>query len=90
MRTSNETGPAPAQTRSRTAHDRLAGLRLGLGEDLADRAADDHLDQLVRPGVGDLLLADQPAVAQHGDAIGDAEDLVEAMRDIDHADAALP
>ncbi len=32
--------------------------------------------------------ADQRAVAQHGDAVGDLEHLVEPVRDVDHADAA--
>ena len=62
---------------------------VGLCEELAGRTADDHLDQFVRLRLADRLLAHQLAVAQHGDAVGDAEDLVEPVRDIDHADAAF-
>src|SRR5208337_4343654 len=30
-----------------------------------------------------------PAIAEHGDAVAELEDLVKAMRDVDHGDAAL-
>ena len=36
----------------------------------------------------DLFLADEAAVAKHDDAVGDAENFIETVRDIDHADAA--
>jgi len=37
--------------------------------------------------VAALARADGFAVAQHGDAIGHAHDLIEAMRNVDNADA---
>ena len=63
---------------------------VALVEELEGRAADDQADELVGSGVAHGLLADEAPVAQHHDPVGDAKDLVEAMRDVDHADAAAP
>ena len=54
-------------------------------------AADHPRDDLIERDVGDRgCLADRPAVAQHYDAIGDRCDLFHLVRDVAHADAALP
>ena len=58
------------------------------GNRLVDRAADHHLDQVVVAGLGDRAGRDVGAVAQHGDPVGEHEDLLEAMADVDDADAA--
>src|ERR1700677_893994 len=58
---------------------------LALVEELERRAADDQANELVGIGVAHGLLTDQPSVAHHHDPVGDAKDLVEAMRDVDHA-----
>ena len=52
------------------------------------RPAHDHLDETRRGRARDLFFADEASVAKHGDAVGDAEDLIETMGDIDHAHAA--
>ena len=67
----------------------LAGLRLCLDEEIGGRAADDHFDEFRRTCVADHLLTDQFAVTENRDAVCNAENLVQAMRDIDHADAAF-
>ncbi|MEY9883986.1 hypothetical protein ABIA43_005520 [Bradyrhizobium sp. USDA 328] len=50
-------------------------------------ATEHHADQLEARQRGGLTLADQAAVAQHGDAVGDFVDLVEEVADEDDADA---
>ena len=52
------------------------------------RAPDHHVDQLVRAGRGDLRGCHELAVAQHGDAVGELEHLLQAVADVDDADAA--
>ncbi len=52
-------------------HDVADRTRCVLG--LAHLAADHHADDLVVVELGDRLRADQPAVAQHRDAVGDAK-----------------
>jgi hypothetical protein len=59
-------------------------------KELEGRTADDEANELVGIGVAHGLLADEAPVAHHHDPVGDAKDLVEAMRDVDHADAAAP
>src|ERR1700722_1195676 len=63
---------------------------LALVEELECRATDDKADELVGIRLAHGLLADEAPVAHHHDPIGDAKDLVQAMRDIDHADTAAP
>ena len=64
------------------------GLRRRLLEQLARRAADDHFHQLLRRSLIDWLLAHQLSVAQHRNPIRNAENLVQPVRDINHADPA--
>jgi len=52
-----------------------------LGEDLVDRTPDHHLDQLAFLHLGDQALAHELAVAEDRVAVGDAEDLIELVRD---------
>jgi hypothetical protein len=75
-----------------TAHDdpRQAWQGLAFVEELERRTSDDEADEFVGIGVAHGLLADEAPVAHHHDPIGDAKDLVEAVRDIDHADAPAP
>ena len=51
------------------------------------RAADHVLDEAVFGDFGDGFGADMLAVADHGDAVGDAEDLVQTVGDVDDGDA---
>ena len=81
-------GHRPAHEIARLEH-RRADRRDGLGEEALDPPPDHHLHEFADVGVGDVARADIGAVAQHGDAIGDRENLVEAMADIDDPDAAL-
>ncbi len=59
-----------------------------LGKQVLDAPPDHHLDEFGGVGVGDFARADIGAVAQHRDAVGDLEHLVEPMADVDDADAA--
>ena len=61
----------------------------GARENFLERPADHHLNQ---PGAGDLadrLRADNPPVLQDGDVVGDLEDLVEPVRDVNNRHALL-
>ena len=61
-----------------------------LGEQLVDRAADHHRDERrPRRPRRSARVPTQRAVAQHGDAVGEREDLRHPVADIDDADAAL-
>ena len=63
------------------------GLRNGLEVEFAQFSAH-HFGNELKPGQGGgLELADEFAVAQHGDAIGDGVDLVEKMRDEQDAES---
>ena len=66
---------------ARNRQDRLADGNIDLGEDLANIAADHHLDQLILVHIGNQPLADHAAIAKHGIAVGDAEDLIELVAD---------
>ena len=66
---------------------RRAGAPLGLAEDVQRRAADDEADNVVGRRLGDRLFAHLQPVTHHHHAVGDAEDLVEPVGDVDHADA---
>ena len=57
-------------------------------ERVAHRASDDHLHQFAGVGFARRDRRQPPAVAKNGDPIGDAEDLVEPMGDVDDADVA--
>ncbi len=65
-----------------------APVRRRLLNSVEGGAPDDEPDQRVGRGVGDARLADLQAVAHHHHPVGDAEDLVEAMGHVDHADVA--
>ena len=71
---------------ARLQHD-LADGDLALGEDGVDVAAHHEADQLRAIHVAQLAGGDGVAVAQHGDAVGDRGDFIEAVRDVDDADA---
>ena len=58
-----------------------------LGKLVVDRAADHHLDHPLARERLDRLGADVRAVAHHRDAIRDLKDLVQAVADVDDADA---
>ena len=66
--------------------DRIADLSGLLPEDVADVAADHHPDELAHVRLGDRPGADIAAVAEHGDAVAEAEDLLHAVRDVDDAE----
>ena len=51
--------------------------------------AHDHVDQLLVVDVPHVDRALHAAVAQHGGPVGQLEDLVESVRDVDHARAAI-
>ena len=65
---------------------RAHGLRLRL---FIDRAADHEPDDLGNFRRGRLERVDILAVAHDGDAVGDALELIHAVRDVDDADAGL-
>jgi len=66
----------------------LAGMRGPAGEKVLDLAADHVADDLAFGGLSRLQRGDAGAVAQHRDAVGQGEDLVEAVGDVDAGDAA--
>ena len=77
------------RTRSRASR---TGAPIGatvFGKRLSSRRPTIICHEFTDVGVGDVARTDIGAVAQHGDAIGDRKNLVEAMADIDDADAAL-
>ena len=61
----------------------------GPAKDLRGLAADDEQDGFVRRRLFDDALAGDATVAQHHHPVGDFEHLVQPMRNIDHADAAI-
>ena len=72
--------------RDRQQAARLRGVLLD--ELLGQGAAHDQLDQVVLVDVGQAARLDEAAVAEHGIAVADAEDLGQAVADIDHPLAA--
>ena len=54
---------------------------------MLEGAAGHRLDEGWARELGDGPGADGPRVPQHGDAVGDIEDLIEEMRDQDDAEA---
>src|SRR5262249_7566161 len=61
-------------------------LRVGTAELPADHHADDVVGRERTDGLG----SNHGAVAEHGDAIAEPHDLVEAVRDVEHGAARLP
>src|SRR5438067_9830907 len=66
----------------------FAALMYGFREDVADLSTDHARDDARLVERDGRVRADGATVAQDRDAVGDSEDLVELMRDVDHADAA--
>ena len=62
----------------------LARHHIALRIDLVDGAADHHAHDLVLAGVPDQSAAHHLAVAEDGEPVGDAVDLVEFVRDEQH------
>ena len=58
-------------------------------EDVGEWPADYPLDERAGRGRGDLADGDEAAVAHDGYLVGDPEDLVDAMRHVDHSDTAI-
>jgi hypothetical protein len=69
--------------------DRRADRRHRLREEALEPPPDHHLHEFANVGVGDIARADIGAVAQHRDAVGDRKNLIQAVADINDADAAL-
>ena len=67
----------------------LAGDAARERVEVVELAADHLGDELVAGQVADEVLADERAVAQHGDAVGDLVDLVEEVGDEEDGDAAV-
>ena len=61
----------------------------GPREDFVERPTDHHLNQPGAADLADLLRADNLPVLQDGDIVGDLEDLVEPVRDVNNRDAQL-
>ena len=86
-RTLNVTSRTPARWHVRLRMAR-ASRRLHVRfvpEDRRHLAADHERDERGAVHPDRLPRVDSPAVAQHGDSIGELEDLVEAMADVEHA-----
>ena len=71
-------------------HDRLVLYRQVGRAALELHIAEHHLDNALVVQLGDILLADQLAVPQHGDRVGDLPDLLEAVGDIDDDHSLVP
>ena len=84
--TSRTTPPKPSLRSSSSGAPILVAL---LGEQLVDRPADHHRDQLALVELADRRGADTGAVAQHRHAVGEREDLRQLVADIDDADALV-
>ena len=69
---------------------RLARLCRTLGVEVRRGAADHHPNQRLGRDVGDVMGADQLAVTQDSDAVGDAEDLGQVVGDEDDRQAIAP
>ena len=86
--TEKQTGPTSPATSPSTASTIAGGAGGGLTKRSDSEPADDRCDE--SPGVvsATASVSDAPAVAQHGDPVGDAEDLVQPMGHIDDAEAS--
>jgi len=69
--------------------DRRTGLGNRLGILLRQAASHHHTDQRVFVRLFDGQRADHAPIAHHRDARADARHLVQAVRDVNHANAAL-
>jgi hypothetical protein len=69
--------------------DRPRLRRLAMGEERAHLASDHHADDIVDIGLGHAAAADIVAVAEHGVAIADLEDLLQPMGHEDDAEALV-
>ena len=67
----------------------LADLRYLFGKEILDGAAHHHTDQFPFAGIFDILRADILAIAQDRYTIGQLEDFIESMTDVNDADAAF-
>ena len=72
----------PARLRPLTSRATSSRAGLARGKDLAQRPSDHHPDQLVLVGLLRLHRADQLAVLEHGDPIGDLEHLIQPVGDV--------
>ncbi|MNX85707.1 hypothetical protein D3C86_1175570 [compost metagenome] len=68
----------------------VADRNLFLGEHLGDFPAHHHADDVITRHIGGSVSADIFAVAENRELVGDLEQLVHLMGDVDDADAALP
>ena len=78
-------GPCPTCSNRSSSSPRR---RAHLGEVVGEIAIGHHPHELGDGHLLDRLGGDQPAVAHHGDPVADAEDLVEAVRDVHDRDPA--
>ena len=58
-------------------------------DDFTRLAPDDQRDKFIGIGMGNIAHADHVAITQDSNPVGDPENLIEAMRDIDHADTLV-
>jgi len=73
-------------------HGQALGSRHGIDVriPLGEPAAHHHLDDRILGQRGGGGLADEPTVPEHGHAVGDLEDLLQPVRDVDHRLARGP
>ena len=76
-------------TEARDPERHVAWLVAGPDEEVADLTPDHLPDEEVLGHLAHWSRRDPAAVAEHGDAIGDPEDLVETVADEQHRDAAV-
>ena len=90
LRRSNDTPwNLPSRQRSRSRQRDVADRRDLLREHLGDLAANHQLDDLVARNIRGLVLANEPPVAEHRHLVGDLEQLVHLMGDVDDARALI-
>ena len=77
----------PAAVQAADHQPRRAQRRRLLGKLRVQRAADHHLDDPLASHLADRPRAHVGPVAEHHDAVRDLEDLVQAVADVDHAQA---
>ena len=56
--------------------------------ELGDGATDDEVDEFRWRGFRDLAVSHQFSITQHGDTVCEFENLIQTVRDINHADTA--
>ena len=77
----------PLRLMPSTARTSFAGPAGAFGVDFGKAAADHHPDERLGIDLGNRPGSGNDAVAQHGDAVADLEDLLQPVRDVDEADA---